>query len=212
MERLYPENQWVTPSELFKPFYGYTIASFMVNQMENRGIRNLRVVEIGPGTGTLADSMLDFYKNYSLDLYRNCEYVFVEISSQLAEKCEKLMKERHRKLYDENRIKIYNCSIFDDFLMGKKDKIDEHCFVVGMEILDNMPHDRLIIDNQGTKETNQNFDYQLQSIIELSQNPQGIETLKEVFEPVGSDPLIVEFLELLKSMPPPDHVTLNNKM
>lgn len=120
------------------------------------------------------------------------------------------MKERHRKLYDENRIKIYNCSIFDEFLLGKKDKIDEHCFVVGMEILDNMPHDRLYIDKDtaGTSE----FEYQLQSIIELSQDAEGNEILKEILEPVGSDPLIIEFLQLLKSMPAPDHVTLNNKL
>ena len=71
MERVYPENAWVTPSELFKPFYGYTIASFMVNEMENRKISKLRIVEIGPGTGTMADSILDFCKNYSLELYRN---------------------------------------------------------------------------------------------------------------------------------------------
>ena len=31
MERLYPENAWLTPSELFKPFYGYTIANFIAN-------------------------------------------------------------------------------------------------------------------------------------------------------------------------------------
>lgn len=39
MERLYPENAWVTPSELFKPYYGYTVANFMINQMENRNIK-----------------------------------------------------------------------------------------------------------------------------------------------------------------------------
>ena len=80
MERLYPKNAWVTPSELFKPYYGFTIANFMINQMENRDIDILRIVEIGPGTGTLADSILDFYKNYSLELYRKCEYILVEIS------------------------------------------------------------------------------------------------------------------------------------
>lgn len=42
--------------------------------------RQLRVLEIGPGTGTFADSLLDFYKNYNLDLYRDLDYVFVEIS------------------------------------------------------------------------------------------------------------------------------------
>jgi len=40
----------------------------------------LRVVEIGPGTGSMADSVLDFFKNYNLDLYRECEYIFIEIS------------------------------------------------------------------------------------------------------------------------------------
>ena len=80
MERLYPKNAWVTPSELYKPYYGFTIANFMINQMENRDIDILRIVEIGPGTGTLADSILEFYKNYSLDLYRKCEYILVEIS------------------------------------------------------------------------------------------------------------------------------------
>jgi SAM-dependent MidA family methyltransferase len=80
MERLYPKNAWITPSELFKPYYGFTIANFMINQMENRDIDILRIVEIGPGTGTLADSILEFYKNYSLELYRKCEYILVEIS------------------------------------------------------------------------------------------------------------------------------------
>ena len=80
MELLYPDNAWVTPSELFKPYYGYTVANFMINQMENRNIETLRILEIGPGTGTMADSILDFFKNYNLQMYRNCEYVLVEIS------------------------------------------------------------------------------------------------------------------------------------
>ena len=68
----------------------------MINQMENRGQDTLRIVEIGPGTGTLADSILDFYKNYSLDLYRNCEYILVEISPQLAQKCEEVLSKKHK--------------------------------------------------------------------------------------------------------------------
>ena len=80
MERLYPENAWVTPVELFKPYYGYTVANFMLNQIDHLKERKLRVIEMGPGTGTMADSILDFFKNYNLDLYKNAEYVFVEIS------------------------------------------------------------------------------------------------------------------------------------
>ena len=64
MEKLYPENAWVTPSELFKPYYGYVVSNFIVNQMENRAVKSLKLMEIGPGQGTMADSMLDFFKNY----------------------------------------------------------------------------------------------------------------------------------------------------
>ena len=79
MERLYPENAWVTPCEIFKPYYSYMISNFMLNQIEGKKVP-LRVVEIGPGTGTFADSCLDFLKNYDLNMYRNCQYIFCEIS------------------------------------------------------------------------------------------------------------------------------------
>ena len=104
VEENYPENAWVTPVELFKPFYSYTVANYMLNLLDNRKSRKLRVVEVGPGTGTFADSMLDFYKNYDLDMYRNCEYIFVEISPFLAQKCEETMRQNHKQLLDEGKI------------------------------------------------------------------------------------------------------------
>lgn len=72
----------------------------------------------------------------------------VEISPHLADKCEETMRTKHKQLYDEDKIKIYNASILD---FNKK--INDHCFVVGMEILDNMPHDRLFRDANGQFET-----------------------------------------------------------
>jgi SAM-dependent MidA family methyltransferase len=91
MEEKYPANAWVTPCELFKPYYSYTVANYMLNKIEskdsNRKKRKLKVIEVGPGTGTFADSMLEFFKNNDLNLYRNTEYTFVEISSQLIEQC-----------------------------------------------------------------------------------------------------------------------------
>ena len=53
--------------------------------------KKLRVIEIGPGTGSFADSLLDFMKNYNLEMYRNLEYTFVEISPELAQETEALM-------------------------------------------------------------------------------------------------------------------------
>ena len=56
--------------------------------MGNVNESKLRVLEIGPGTGTFADCLLDFMKNYSLEMYRNCEYTFCEISPELAAEVE----------------------------------------------------------------------------------------------------------------------------
>jgi hypothetical protein len=56
------------------------------------------------------------------------------------------MIECHSELYNEGKIKIFNGSILD-----YNHIIKDHCFVVGLEILDNMPHDRLYsAQHQGT--------------------------------------------------------------
>ena len=138
MERLYPKNAWVTPAELFKPYYSYSVANCMLYQLENQRERKLRVIEIGPGTGSFADGVLDFLRNYNLQLYRNSEYTFVEISAELAAECEALMWRNHPDLCKNGQIKILNGSVLD-----VETKVKDFCFVVGMEILDNMPHDRL---------------------------------------------------------------------
>lgn len=91
----------------------------------------------------MGDSVLDFYKNYNLDMYRDCEYTFVEISPQLAAKCEEIMKEKHKRLWEQGRIKIFNGSILE---YQKKTLPGFFTFVVALEVLDNMPHDRLYFD------------------------------------------------------------------
>ena len=46
----------------------------------------------------------------------------------------------------------------------------------------------------------------------MSHDQKGNEALEEILEPIGDDPLITEFLHLLSTLPPPDHVTLTNRM
>ena len=138
MERVYPENAWVTPAELFKPYYGYTIANYILNTAKDLRKRSFQILEIGPGTGTMADSVLEFLKNYDLQLYSRCEYIFVEISPFLIQQCEALLKANHPKLYQNGQLKFYQGSILDYEVKQTK-----HTFVLGMEIMDNMPHDRL---------------------------------------------------------------------
>lgn len=55
----YPENAFLTPVEIFQPWYGYSIAYYMLKHAKES---NIKIIEIGSGTGTGALSILDFFK------------------------------------------------------------------------------------------------------------------------------------------------------
>ena len=61
------ESEWFTPSELFKPWYGYIIA----DQIIKTAITDKIVIyEVGAGTGSLALSIIERLKECG----RECEY------------------------------------------------------------------------------------------------------------------------------------------
>ena len=110
-----------------------------------------------------------------------------------------MLSEKHKQLYDRNQIKIYNSSILD---FNKK--IKEQCFVVGMEILDNMPHDRLYRDESG--------EFTTQAMVNIHTDlKSGEETLEEVREPID-DQLVKDFLRHLESMPQVDHISATQRL
>ena len=131
-------------------------------------MKQLNIFEIGPGTGSNADSILEFLKNYNLDIYRECNYILVEISPQLSQMCEDLLSKKHKSLYDNDQIRVINSSIFDFDTTVK-----ETCFVVGMEILDNMPHDRLFLNQETGR-------YDQQSVIKVTGDPSKADGVVEV--------------------------------
>jgi hypothetical protein len=63
---------------------------------------------------------------------------------------------------EKNKIKIFNGGILDF-----QRKINTHCFVVGLEILDNLPHDRLYMNNKGQ--------FEKQAMVNMSVDEKGIE-------------------------------------
>ena len=125
------QQLWHTPSELFKPFYGRALTRFITtNNKETKG--PLVIYEIGPGNGTLAQNILDCLKSEHDGIYESVEYNLIEISEQLKKKQTDLLKPIHG-----NRIKFPNISILEtsDF------KEERPCWIVGMEVLDNLSHD-----------------------------------------------------------------------
>lgn len=103
------------------------------------------------------------------------------------------MREKHKELMDNNRIKIYNNSILDF-----NRKINQYCFVIGMEVLDNMPHDRLYLNEKG--------EFYQMATIKVTRN--GEEHLEEIKTDI-TDPFCKEFVELYESMPRRDHIAAN---
>ena len=81
------QTSWLTPSEIFTPYYGKAIANFILDkhsQMAEPG-STLNILEVGGGTGTLARDVLDHLRDAAPASYAQCSYTSVEISPQLAD-------------------------------------------------------------------------------------------------------------------------------
>lgn len=131
---------WHTPTELFQPFYGEAIARYLlVNYKLNLyPYVDLVIYEIGGGNGTLMMNILDYIKKNDPDVYSRTQYRIVEITKPLVEK--QRLKSLQLKLANSGHsldsVKIINKSILD-----WNEQVHEPCFIVGMEVLDNLSHD-----------------------------------------------------------------------
>lgn len=131
---------WHTPTELFQPFYGEAIARYLlVNYKLNLyPYVDLVIYEIGGGNGTLMINILDYIKKNDPDVYSRTQYRIIEITKPLSEKqrLKTLQLKLKTKGHSPDAVKIINKSILD-----WNDRVLEPCFVVGMEVLDNLAHD-----------------------------------------------------------------------
>lgn len=83
------QTSWLTPSEIFTPYYGRAVANFVLDrhtQLAAGGAaaEPLRVFEVGGGTGTLARDILDHLRAAAPGVYARTQYTAVEISPRLA--------------------------------------------------------------------------------------------------------------------------------
>ena len=76
---------WLTPSEIFSPYYGGALAECILSDYIRSGKSEpLQIYELGAGTGTVARDMLDYVQTHAPDVYRTTRYTTVEISENLA--------------------------------------------------------------------------------------------------------------------------------
>jgi len=136
-QALYRDSgHWLTPAELFQPYYSQAIAHWLIHVHAMRNTRlPMRIFEVGAGNGTNAVGVLDLIKRQRPDLYAHVRYDIVEISPALAVKQQQWLAKAH-----PGKVAVHNA----DFLQWRT-RVDGPVAVVALEVLDNLPHDKVIM-------------------------------------------------------------------
>lgn len=173
---------WHTPTQLFRPYYGRAVARYLVAEYKLHlfPFHDLTIFELGGGAGTLARDILDYIETVEPDVYARVRYRIVEISERLAnDQAEMLAHHRARGTVEV---------VHRDFLEWNED-VNEPCFVVALEVLDNTAHDVVRYSTS---------DFQpYQGIVSIDKTGD----FDELWEPV-QDPLIRRYLQLLDDVQP----------
>jgi hypothetical protein len=76
-------------------------------------------------------------------MYSSTKYTCLDISDHLLQKCKQSLEQEHEKLVFDQKVKFMNRDIVDYDIAH-----EEPIIFVFFEILDNFPHDKIIIDKQ----------------------------------------------------------------
>jgi hypothetical protein len=136
---------WHTPTELFRPYYGETMARYMVAnyQLSLYPYYDLIIYEMGAGNGTMMLNILDYIRANHPDVYQRTQYKIIEISSSLATLQNKQLRETAASMGHVDKVQIINRSIFD-----WDTYVSSPCFFLALEVFDNFAHDVVRYDPQ----------------------------------------------------------------
>ncbi|KAJ0972429.1 hypothetical protein J5N97_020388 [Dioscorea zingiberensis] len=144
LDKLYKQHDiaWFTPVELFKPWYAHGIAEAIMRTADLS--IPLKIYEIGGGSGTCAKCIMDYIMlNAPPKVYNNMKYTSVEISPSLAQRQLETVGEVQSHF---SRFKV-ECRDATD-RSGWGDVKSYPCWVIMLEVLDNLPHDLIFSPNQ----------------------------------------------------------------
>lgn len=181
LDRIYKQNDiaWFTPVELFKPWYAHGIAEAIL-RTANLSVP-LKIYEIGGGSGTCAKGILDYMLlNAPERIYNNMTYISVEISSSLAGKQLETVGQVRSHL---SKFKVECRDAADPSGWGHVE--EQPCWVIMLEVLDNLPHDLIYSENQVATWMEVWVERQKDSL-----------ALSELYKPL-QDPLITRCIEIM---------------
>ncbi|XP_078447068.1 NADH dehydrogenase ubiquinone complex I, assembly factor-like protein (DUF185) [Wolffia australiana] len=180
LHHLYKKHDisWFTPVELFKPWYAHAIAEAIL-RTANLSVP-LKIYEIGGGSGTCAKCILDYMMlNAPPKVYNHMKYISVEISPALSQKQLETVGDV------QSHLSHYSVECRDASDRNGWGDVDaQPCWVIMLEVLDNLPHDLVFSPDQ------------VSPWMEVwVQNEPGSEELSEIYKPIH-DPLITRCLEI----------------
>ncbi|KAI4370458.1 hypothetical protein MLD38_018811 [Melastoma candidum] len=182
LDNIYHQNDisWFTPVELFKPWYAHGIAEAILRTTNLS--YPLKIFEIGGGSGTCAKGIMDYIMlNAPERVYNTMTYTSVEISSSLAG----IQRSTVGEVSSHALKHTVECRDATDQLgWGKIDQ--QPCWVIMLEVLDNLPHDLVYAENQVSP--------WMEVWVEKQQDR---DMLFELYKPL-TDPLIAHCLEMIK--------------
>ncbi|KAH8918706.1 DUF185-domain-containing protein [Atractiella rhizophila] len=139
---------WHTPVEIFKPHYAQAIARFIVDKYKSSfPNKPLVVYEMGAGNGSFAVDFLAYLREKEPEIFRTVKYRTIEISDNLAglqrARIERMglndrPPTRGKAKEVEKRVDVVQKSVLE-----WDTRVEEECFFLGFEVLDNFPHDEI---------------------------------------------------------------------
>jgi hypothetical protein len=136
---------WHTPTELFRPYYGETIARYLVSnyKLTQYPYHDLIIYEMGAGNGTLMINILDFIRDTDYEVYQRTKFRIIEISPALAGLQMKNLTDSLYAAGHLDHVEIINKSIFE-----WDTYVHSPCFFLALEVIDNFAHDTIRYDSK----------------------------------------------------------------
>ncbi|KAK7554473.1 S-adenosyl-L-methionine-dependent methyltransferase [Phyllosticta citricarpa] len=139
---------WHTPTELFRPYYGESIARYLVTnyKLSQYPYHDLLIYEMGAGNGTLMINILDYIRDHHPEVYERTQYRVIEISESLAELQVHQLKRTAAARGHWDKVQIINRSVFD-----WDQYVSSPCYFLALEVFDNFAHDCIRYDVETEK-------------------------------------------------------------
>lgn len=196
------KGQWMTPVELFKPYYSYCFADYVANDFlkKDHTSSRIHVIELGAGRGTNANAFMTQWKNKYPELYEKLDFTAVDSSPTL---------HRHQQTVvgsstHGHKVNIRLVDLMD--VAEKKvelvDKSDVPTYVMALEVLDNLPHDKILWN----KSNNTILAAQIRPLDPSRNSTTHDNELQKYFEEVFTDledPLLQSILNTVPSVSTP---------